>query len=113
MNANPIAMNLEEEKQEVQEEQKEQEGPGHICMPQVVPNVIPNNEEDAEHELAPIQLFPAIDEDEDEDEDDVVLVPVMPLLQLPGPPVFRRSNTIVYQDGNQTIFNGNPNGSRL
>lgn len=67
------------------------------------------DEEDDEYQLAPIQLFPAMDEHE-ENED---LVLDMALLQLPGPPALRRSNTICYQDDNVTVYNGNPNGSRF
>lgn len=78
----------------------------------VVPMDISDDEdedEEDEYQLVPIQLFPAMDEDEDEDE-----VPNMAaLLQLPGPPALRRSNTIVYQDDNVTVYNGNPNGSRF
>jgi hypothetical protein len=70
------------------------------------PHLIDDDSSDDEYELAPIQLFPAMDEDDG-------LVPDMGLLQLPAPPALQRSNTIVYQDNNVTIYNGNPDGSRL
>ena len=75
-----------------------------------IPPLIDEDEEDDEYRLEPIRLFPAMDEDEEDEED---FVPNMALLQLPGPPALQRSNTIVYQDDNVTIYNGNPNGSRL
>jgi hypothetical protein len=69
-----------------------------------MPHLIDDDSSDDEYQLVPIQLFPAMDDD---------LVPDMALLQLPGPPVLRRSNTIVYQNDNVTVYNGNPNGSRF
>jgi hypothetical protein len=124
---------LQQEDQE-QAEEEEQEDEGEVLWDEVVipmdisddedegeavvpmdisddemPPLIDEDEEDDEYRLEPIRLFPAMDEDE-EDED---FVPNMALLQLPGPPALRRSNTIVYQNDNVTVYNGNPNGSRF
>ena len=131
---------LQEEQQEEEEEQEEDDLWDEVVVPMVISDdededeeqaaaVVPmdicddehtdygdmppliddDSSDDDEYQLAPIQLFPAMDEDE-EDED---FVPNMALLQLPGPPALQRSNTIVYQDDNVTVYNGNPNGSRL
>ena len=95
---------MEEDNEDAEDDEDEDEGAA------VVPMDISDDDDssDDEYQLAPIQLFPAMDEDEDDD-----LIPNMALLQLPGPPALRRSNTIVYQDDNVTVYNGNPNGSRF
>ena len=78
----------------------------------VVPMDISDDDDsdDDEYRLEPIRLFPAMDEDE-EDEDEVLNVAA--LLQLPGQPALRRSNTIIYRDDNVMVYNGNPNHSRF
>jgi hypothetical protein len=108
-----ISSNNEEEEEEEDEE-----------AAKVFPMIMSDDEEDFtdmppplisddsdDEELAPVRLFPAIDDDDDDDESESALA--LSLLRLIArPPPLQRSNTC-YMHDNVTIYNGNPNGSRF